>query len=209
MGGGFSYGQLGMSHHATEDLSIIRALPKIKVLAPGTIDEVRGVVKSLYESLGPAYLRLDKSKHFIEDESFCFQLGKAYKVREGDSVTLISTGGILEEVVKAADDLKESGIYCRVLSMHTVKPIDIEALKDAAINTGGIISIEENSIIGGLGGAIAENCLEYGVRPSFFKRIGLDDTYSSIVGDQKYLRNHYRMDAQHIVEVVKGLVSQE
>ena len=206
MGGGFSYGQLGMSHHATEDLSIIRALPKIKVLAPGTSNEVRGAVKSLYESLGPAYLRLDKSKHFITDESFCFQLGKAYKLREGDSVTLISSGGILEEVVKAADDLKERGIFCRVLSMHTVKPIDIDALKDAAINTGGIISIEENSIIGGLGGAIAESCFEYGIQPNFFKRIGLDDTYSSIVGDQKYLRNHYKMNAESIVKIVKGLI---
>ena len=203
MGGGFSYGQLGMTHHATEDLSIMRALANMVVLAPGCIDEVRGSMRSLHNISGPAYLRLDKSKCNIENDEFSFQLGKAYMVREGTAVTLISTGGILEEVVEASDELALEGIDCRILSMHTIKPIDTLAIESACEETGGIISIEENTIIGGLGSAIAECCLESTRRPGFFKRIGLRDTFSAIVGDQKYLREHYNMSCQYIVETVK------
>ncbi len=209
MGGGFSYGQLGMSHHATEDHSIMRALPNMTVVSPGSVFEVRGAMQALYNLSSPSYLRLDKSKADLGEYSQVFELGKASVIRNGTAVTLISSGGILEEIIQATDRLMIEGIDCRVLSMHTIKPIDIESLKKASEETGGIISVEESTIIGGLGGAIAEICLESNIRPGFFKRIGLEDTYSSIVGDQNYLRNHYKMDAQHIVEVVKGLVSQK
>jgi len=208
MGGGFSYGQLGMSHHSTEDLSIMRALPNMMVVAPGTTTEVSGAMRSLYALSGPAYLRLDKSKakDISTDDLPGFELGKAAVIRDGNAITLISSGGILEETIKAANELAKDDVSCRVLSMHTVKPIDVDALKKAAIETGGIVSVEENNIIGGLGGAIAESCLEFNVRPNLFKRIGLKDIYSSIVGDQYYLRDKYNMNSDYIVTSIKNLL---
>ena len=203
MGGGFSYGQLGMSHHATEDISIIRALPNILVLAPTSSFEVRETIKSLYKLEGPAYLRLDKSQYSDISKSLGFNFGNANTLREGASASLICAGGIMEEVIKAADELSVEGIQCRVISMHTIKPIDEKAIKLASEETGGIISIEENTIIGGLGSAIAECCLESDYHPGFFKRIGLKDCYSSIVGDQKFLRNYYEMDSESIKNIVK------
>jgi transketolase len=203
MGGGFSYGQLGMSHHATEDISIIRALPNILVLAPTSSFEVRGAIKSLYKFKGPAYLRLDKSQYRDYSESLNFSLGNANTLREGASVSLICAGGIMEEVIKAADELSVEGINCRVISMHTIKPIDEKSIKLASEETGGIISIEENTIIGGLGSAISECCLESDYHPGFFKRIGLKDCYSSVVGDQNYLRSYYEIDSKSIKRMIK------
>ena len=206
IGGGFSYGQLGMSHHATEDLSIMRALPNMTVVAPGTFNEVRGAMQALYKISTPAYLRLDKSQADISKDQPGFKLGKACMIRDGDAATLIATGGILEEALQAADVLAQNDIYCRVLSMHTIKPLDLEAIDLAIVETGAIITVEENTTIGGLGSAIAEHCLESLTRPNFFKRVGLENTYSSIVGDQKYLRDYYQMNAQNIVRIVKELV---
>ena len=206
IGGGFSYGQLGMSHHATEDLSIMRALPNMTVVAPGTFNEVRGAMQALYKIPTPAYLRLDKSQADISKDQLGFKLGKASMIRDGDAATLIATGGILEELLQAADVLAQNDVYCRVLSMHTIKPLDLEAIDLAIVETGAIITVEENTTIGGLGSAIAEHCLESLIRPNFFKRVGLEDTYSSIVGDQKYLRDYYQMNAQNIVRIVKELV---
>jgi len=206
MGGGFSYGQLGMSHHATEDISIMRALPNMLVLAPCSASEVKNTMHSLNNFMGPAYLRLDKSQYIEYSKASKFKIGKANKIREGGSVTLVSSGGIMEEVMKAAEELSIEGIDCRVLSMHTIKPLDKDAIKLASKETGGIISIEENTILGGLGSAIAEYCLESDCLPKFFHRIGLKDTYSSIVGDQKYLRNYYEMDSQFIKNTVKNKI---
>lgn len=204
-GGGFSYGQLGMSHHATEDLSIMRALPNMVVVAPSSASEVRGAMQVLYEHSGPSYLRLDKSKTECDTKMSTFQLGKAEKVCDGYGVTLVGCGGIVEELVVAANALKFEGIDCRVLSMASVKPIDGNALRIAAQETRGIVTLEENNIIGGLGSAVAEICLESNIRPGFFKRIGLNDTYSSVVGDQFYLRDHYGMSSKHIIQAVRKL----
>jgi transketolase len=207
-GGGFSYGQLGMSHHATEDLSIMRALPNMTVVAPSSATEVRGAMQALYKIQSPSYLRLDKSKTDSITEVSKFRLGKAEVVRDGDGVTLIAGGGIVEELIVAAAALELDGINCRILSMHTVKPIDKESIKLAAQETRGIVTLEENNIVGGLGSAVAEVCLESNIRPGFFKRMGLNDTYSSVVGDQFYLRNYYEMNSTHIIEVVRTLFSE-
>jgi len=193
-GGGFSYGGLGMSHHATEDLSIMRALPGVTVLAPSSAWEAGMGVIALADYPGVGYLRIDKS--IIEDpllESE-FQIGKARKLREGDAVTIISTGGIAVEAIKAAEELKDVGLDCRVLSMHTIKPIDVQAICDAFCDTKGIVTVEENTIIGGLGSAIAEVCIDMKFDVKRVVRIGMNDRYSSVVGGQEYLRGYYEMD---------------
>jgi hypothetical protein len=122
-------------------------LPNILVLAPTSSFEVRETIKSLYKLEGPAYLRLDKSQYSDISKSLGFNFGNANTLREGASASLICAGGIMEEVIKAADELSVEGIQCRVISMHTIKPIDEKAIKLASEETGGIISIEENTII--------------------------------------------------------------
>ena len=203
IGGGFSYGSLGMTHHATEDLSIMRALPNMKVISPSTLKEVRGAVKALYEQEGPSYLRLDKSDAKVDGEENKYQFGKASRIRDGEAITLIACGSVLEECIEASNILSKEKIECRILSMHTVKPLDFQSIKEATEETGGIITVEENTILGGLGGAVAESCVENKSFPSLFKRIGLKDTFSTVVGDQKYLRDHYNINSETIVKIVK------
>jgi transketolase len=108
--------------------------------------------------------------------------------------------------MRAAEQLSALGIHCRVLSMHTLKPFDVDSVLRAAAETGGIVTVEENTVIGGLGGAVAEACLEGGVPPRRFHRIGMRDQFSVIVGDQAFLRRHYGMDAHAIVTTVKRLL---
>ena len=206
IGGGFSYGQLGMSHHATEDISIMRSLPNMEVLVPSSLDEVRGSFNHIINNNGPVYLRLDKSKADFKSKNK-FSVGKASIAREGNSITLIASGSVLEEALMASEALSKENIDCRVLSMHTIKPLDTDAIQKAATETEGIVTIEENNILGGLGGAVAEVCLESGCSPKFFRRVGLNDTYSSVVGDQNYLRNHYNINNQTIIDTVREIVA--
>lgn len=209
MGGGFSYGALGMSHHATEDLSILRALPDITIVAPADDWEASEATAALVDTPGTGYLRLDKSSAGLtQHPGEKFEIGKARRLREGNDITLISTGGILVETLKAASLLADQGIDCRVVSFHTLKPLDRESLIDAVRYTGGIITIEEHTVVGGLGGAIAEFCLESAIIPQIFYRIGLRDGFSSIVGSQEYLRSRYEMDAPQIATKVMELLRQ-
>jgi transketolase len=209
VGGGFSYGSLGISHHATEDLAILRSLPGVTVVAPGDMWEAGEAVEALARTPGTAYLRLDKSSApCTQHEGESFVLGRARRLRDGNALTLVATGGILGVVLRAADELAARRIHCRVLSMHTVKPLDRMALYAAARETGGIVTIEEHTIEGGLGGAVAECCLESGVIPQLFCRMGLNDRFSSVVGSQAYLRQVYGLDERAIVARVRALLRQ-
>lgn len=203
-GGGFSYGALGMSHHATEDLSILRALPGMTVTAPCTPWETQQLTKLLINQNSVSYLRLDKSYPIKEAESkYDFKLSKYNKYRTGNDFSIFAIGGVLEEAIKASDILKKEKINVRVIGIHTIKPLNKSEIIDAALNTKGIISIEENNIIGGLGSAIAELFCNENIYPYYFKSIGLNDEYSSIVGSQKYLRDKYKINDQTIIDLIK------
>jgi transketolase len=206
-GGGFSYGSLGMSHHATEDLAILRSLPNISVLAPCTANEAGEAITAMIQCGGVGYLRLDKT--IAENSSIerPFIIGKSRRYKEGKDITLVAIGGILDDVNIASVELKKLGIDARVIGMHSIKPIDIDEIIDAATNTGGIVTVEEHNKDGGLGSAISEVCMDFGVMPKKFLRIGLDNTYSSIVGSQQYLRSRYEMDSEAIVNKVKKILN--
>jgi len=196
IGGGFSYGPLGMSHHATEDLAILRAIPGITVVSPGCLWEVEEATETLATTPGTCYLRLDKSSAGRTNRPReRFQLGKVRTLRNGRDVTLLATGGILGATLEAADRLASDGIEARVLSAHTIRPFDAETVFQACRETAGIITVEEHVVDGGLGGLVAETCLEGGVVPRAFHRIGLRAGFASVVGSQEYLRARYRMDA--------------
>lgn len=204
VGGGMSYGPVGASHHATEDFAIMCSLANMLVIAPGDHWEVAEATRALVGIPGPAYLRLDKSAAPpTHDVGETFHVGKIRMVREGWDVTLAATGGILGETLSAANILAAAGVSCRVLSVHTVRPLDQPTLESAARETGGIVTIEEHSLHGGLGGAVAQVLLEAGAAPGFFLPLGLR-TFSAIVGSQNYLRKVYGLDAGSIADAVLG-----
>jgi transketolase len=195
VGGGFSYGALGISHHATEDVAVLRAMPGLTVLTPGTRWEAEEATEVVAQTRGTCYLRLDKS--FGEEEaggSEPFGLGRARVFRQGEAATIIAMGGVLGEALRAADVLAERGVRCRVLSMATMKPFDSAAVVAACNETGGLVTVEEHVLEGGLGSAVAESCLDAGVWPRRSVRLGLRGGFSSIVGSQEYLRKQYGID---------------
>lgn len=201
VGGGFAYGSLGMTHHATEDLAIMRALPGMVVVAPGDPIEVEHATRAIVAQPGPCYLRLGRAGELtIHQSGVTFEIGKAITVRNGGDVTLISTGGLLYTAVQVAERLVQEGVQARVLSMHTVKPLDTEAVLAAARETRAIVTIEEHSVIGGLGGAVAEVLAESGALQVPFKRLGLPSVFSSHVGSQEYLRAAYGLSEDEILK---------
>jgi len=207
-GGGFSYGPLGISHHATEDLSIMRSLPEITVVSPCGRWEAAEATEAIVNAPGTCYLRLDhsggddKPKHV--GDKFC--IGKARILRNGNDCAIIVIGGILGEVWRATELLEATGIKSRIISMHTLKPLDKEVVLQACEDTRAIITVEEHTIYGGLGGAVAETLLDSGVYPKAFLRIGLEAGFSSIVGSQQYLRKRYGMDAESISRRIQVLL---
>ncbi len=201
VGAGFSYGQLGMSHFATEDLAILRALPNMMVVAPSDPWEAKALTRQMASICGPKYLRIDKGAAGCPEDLKAIRLGKGRIVRQGSDLTIVSIGAILMEALKAADLLKKTGVQARVVSLNTLKPLDEKIIFDACRETSGLICIEEHSEIGGLASAISEACLTSGNIPGFFHRIGLKDEYPTVVGDQEYLRNAYDLNAEKIISL--------
>lgn len=209
VGGGFSYGQLGMSHFATEDLAILRALPNMMVVAPSDPWETRILARQMAARKGPKYLRLDKGRAGLPEQADDVTLGQVRQVRDGNDATIVTIGAILSEALKAAATLSAAGIEARILSVHTLKPLDGAPIARAATETGALVTVEEHSVVGGLGGAVAEICLKAGAMPRGYRAVGLADCYPTIVGDQDYLRAAYAMDADAIVKAVKSAMGIE
>ena len=204
VGGGFVYGSLGMSHHATEDIAIMRALPDVTVVAPGDLVEAAEATKAIYKTPGTCYLRLGRGgEKQIHDKIDNFEIGKAIKIKDGKSVAVLSTGAIFDEVDEACRELEKEGITPSVYTFPTVKPIDKEAILECARQHGTIVTVEEHNLSGGFGSAVAEVLAEEGGIGTKLVRVALDDRYSCIVGSQKYLRKQYGIDAQAIINKVK------
>jgi len=199
VGGGLSYGPLGMTHHATEDLAVMRSLPQMTVVAPGDPLETAAATRLLTQGIGPAYLRLGRDDEpLVHQREIDFAIGKAITVRHGSHLTLISTGAMLPTAAAAAESLALQGFHARVLSMHTLKPLDTDAVLAAARQTGLVVTLEEHSIIGGLGGAVAEVLCEAGIAGVRFRRFGLPSQFDDTVGDQQHLRRIHGLDAHSV-----------
>jgi len=204
-GGGFTYGALGMSHHTTEDLSVMRSLPGVTVVAPCNKWEAECATINLAKTPGVGYLRIEKNTGGEYDEEHSFQIGKAIQVKrakKNNDVSFLVTGGIMKEVREAVVQLESHDISSSIISIHTLKPLDTDMIITCVKQSKLIVTVEENNVLGGLGGAVAEYCLESGNLPLLFLRIGMKDMYSSIVGDQQYLRKHYNMDSKSITNRV-------
>lgn len=207
VGGGYVYGSLGMSHHATEDIAILRALPDVTVICPGDPNEAALAVRKIANTKGTCYLRLGRGGEKTVNNIKEFEIGKAYKLRElkelPKKVAIFSTGAILEETSLACDMLEESGIAVEQYSFPTVKPIDKEVIKDCVNKFENIFTVEEHNIIGGFGSAVAEVMAELDHKAKLH-RIGINDFYCIEVGSQAYLRKQVGINANGIVEKVKG-----
>ena len=202
VGGGFVYGSLGMSHHATEDIAVMRALPGVAVLCPGDLVEAEEATKAIAKYPGTCYLRLGRGgEKRIHDHIDNFEIGKAIKIHDGEKIAIFSTGAIFEEVADAEAILAEHDIYPAVYTFPTVKPIDRAAIVRCAADFDMIVTVEEHNIVGGFGSAVAEVLAELPERASLL-RIGIHDTYSSIVGSQKYLRSQFGLNSGGIATQV-------
>lgn len=207
VGSGFSYGPLGMSHHATEDVSVLRAIPGITLFSPCDLWEALEATEAAAKTPGTCYLRLDKSAAGgKEAPGETFVVGRPRLRRQGSDVTIIGTGGIVEEALKAAEALASEGIQTRVLGAHTLRPFEPDSILAAARETRAVVTLEEHTVEGGLGGLVAETLLEHGAMPKKFRRMGLRNGFSSIVGSQAYLRQRYELDAPAIARTIRGLL---
>lgn len=204
VGGGFVYGSLGMSHHATEDIAMMRALPDVTVLAPGDLVEAECATKAIYEQQGTCYLRLGRGgEKRIHEKIDGFKIGKAIEIQTGEKVAVFSTGAIFDEVNEACEELKTQGIIPTVYTFPTVKPIDKNVIVECGKTHKAIVTVEEHNLSGGFGSAVAEVLAENDGMKAKLVRVALDDRYSCIVGSQKYLRHQYFIDAKTIIEKVK------
>ena len=200
VGGGFVYGSLGMSHHATEDLSTMRALPDVAVFAPADKVEAAAVAKAVAAYPGTCYIRLGRGgEKVIREEIGEFVVGKAIPVCYGSRVAIFSTGDIAGEVMKAKEILKSRGITPTIYTFPTVKPVDAETIRACAERHELIVTCEEHNIVGGLGSAVAEVLAEM-QNAARMVRVGINDTYCGIVGDQNHLRAHYGLTGAQIAE---------
>jgi len=208
VGAGVAYGELGVSHHSTEDIAIMRSLPNMVVIAPCDIPEARASICKIMEYKGPVYYRCGyKNEKDVHQGKIDFEIGKAITVKEGNDATIIFTGTIGYNAKIAAENLYKEGINIRVISMHTIKPIDKETIIQAAKKTKKIITIEEHNLSGGLGSAVAEVLADEGILGAIkFKRIGFPDIYITKVGNQEWIREEYGLGIKSIETEIRKIL---
>ncbi|MFH1947169.1 MAG: transketolase C-terminal domain-containing protein [Candidatus Magasanikbacteria bacterium] len=205
VGGGFAYGTLGTTHYGLEDLAIMRSLPNMKVVAMSDPLEAGQLFEQILNTKGPWYIRLNRGgeKALVEQISPP-QIGIGSVLKNGSQVTIFSIGAITDVALSASANLEKSGIQAEVIHMHTLKPLDKEIIMDRARTRVAIITLEEHSIIGGLGSAVAEVLADNGLAVPF-RRLGLHDKYLSVIGRQDFLRTQAGLSEEVVVDVIKEL----
>lgn len=201
---GISVGEDGATHQCNEDIALMRTIPGMVVINPSDDVEARVAVKAAYEHEGPVYLRFGRlAVPVINDrEDYKFELGKGVVLREGKDITLIATGLPVAETLEAAEKLAADGIDAKVINIHTIKPLDEELIVEAAKETGKVVTIEEHSVIGGLGSAVCDVLSEKA--PTKVLKIGINDTYGES-GPAVELVKKYGLDAESIYKKIKEL----
>jgi transketolase len=202
VGAGLSYAGLGPTHHSCEDVALLRALPNMVVICPADAWEVRAALRAVMRQDKPAYIRMGKKgepvvhKGFPED----FEIGKALTIEEGEDVCLLSTGTMLPEVVEAGHLLRAKGVSAKVVSFHTVKPLDAACLAESFERFKLVATIEEHSLIGGFGSAVAEWTVDHSIRPRHFLRFGTPDAFFKLSGEQEFAREKLGLTGPQIAE---------
>lgn len=204
---GISVGEDGGSHQSIEDIALMRVIPNMTVLSPADAVETEKMMDAALAINGPVYIRLGRSDvPVLFDENYVFEVGKAGLLKSGEDVTIIATGMMVGPAMEAAERLKVDGISAQVLNMGSIKPIDVDAISDAAIKTGAIVTAEEHSIIGGLGSAVAEVLGD--VAPVPLERVGVKDLFGQS-GKVAPLMEKYGLTANDIVEAAKKAIGRK
>ena len=203
---GIAMGFYGTSHHATEDLAVVRAMANMTVVAPCDAGSLRWLLEDSVAYDGPIYFRLSRGRDpdVYAERPAGFRIGAAETLRSGGDVVILATGTVVRPALDAATVLAAEGVDATVIDAHTVKPLDVERIVAAASATGAVLTVEEHNVLGGLGGAVAETLLEQGVACRF-RRHGLRDEYS-VIGPPLQLYEHYRLDAAGIAGEVRCLL---
>ena len=199
---GISTGEDGATHQCLEDIGIMRTIPGMVVLNPADHYEMMAATKAAIEYNGPVYIRLGRLAvdSFNDPDTYTFELGKGITLHEGNDVAVIATGLVVNEALKAVKELEAEGINARLINIHTIKPIDRQAIIDAARDTGAIVTAEEHSVIGGLGGAVSEVICE--TVPVPVVKLGVEDVFGRS-GPAVELLHIYGLDAENIVKKTK------
>lgn len=204
---GVSYGALGSTHHATHDLAALRAIHNISIVAPADNFETAEAIKAAAQIQHPVYIRFGKRPMYhLHGPGAEFAVGKSITVREGTDIAFIATGETVYNALMAAVAMETDGLACRVISMHTVKPLDAEAVRRAASETRAIVTVEEHSVHGGLGEACAGVLIQAGLSVPF-KIVGLPDEYT-VTGSQMEILEHYGISAEGLVQTARVLLNQ-
>jgi transketolase len=205
LGAGFAYGNLGMSHHATEDIACMRSLPNLTVFSPCDPLETVAVTKAAIALNGPCYIRLGRGGEPNLWSSFEeLTVGKAYPYKHGEEGVIFATGSIIQEAKAALEELQKRGHDIGLYSFPTIKPIDRQTVIDCALKFPYIISLEEHNVVGGFGSAISEVLSSIPEKHAVLKRIGLQDVYTCQIGDTEYLRHFYHLDKDAVIQAVEG-----
>jgi transketolase len=203
---GVSYGALGATHHSLHDYAALRAIHNMTIITPADNFETRETIKAIHNAPHPVYVRLGKAPQpHVHNEGDSFIIGKAALIRDGRDLSFIACGETVSIAVAAAEQLFAEGLTCRVLSMHTIKPLDKEAVRKAAQETGAMITIEEHSVNGGLGEACAAFLMQQGVCLPF-KIVGFPDEYM-VTGSQTEIFNHYGISVDGLAETAQQLIT--
>jgi transketolase len=204
VGAGLAYSGLGPTHHACEDISFLRSIPNMVVICPGDAHEVRGALRAAMQQDRPVYIRMGKKGEPIVHSGAVadFTIGKAITIFEGEDVCLLSTGNMLPEVIETAHLLKEKGVSAKVVSFHTVKPLDEGCLKEAFSRFKLVATIEEHSLIGGFGAAVSEWLADTDTKRRKFLRIGTPDAFFKKSGEQEYAREMLGLSAHQIADKI-------
>ena len=201
LGGGFAYGQLGMSHHATEDIAAMRALPNMRVFVPADPTETRAAVTAACETDGPCYIRLGRGgEKSLHAEKEIEDIHRIQMLSKHGTVNILSIGSVAEEAVASANLLYSQGVCVGVYTVPTIKPIDRTGILEVASTSACLLTLEEHNVVGGLGSAVADLLAETGGVHAPLIKLGLQDVYPSIVGSQQYLRDYYGFSAEKIVK---------
>lgn len=208
IGAGMSYGYLGPTHHATEDIAVLRTLPNLTLLSPATAKEAKVLVNYAYNINGPVYIRLGNNlKEELYGDEMKVVPGKGTVLQKGRDMVIFSTGDITYQVMEAARRLEQDDITATVVSMHTIKPFDEELVSEMISIHKKVFTVEEHSIIGGLGGAVAEVMAEKGCT-AVLNRIGLNNTFAHGYGTQEQVRQVNELDVSGIYQTIKKCIQE-
>ncbi len=207
-GGGVVYAPLGPTHLATEDIAIMRAIPGMTVVAPCDADEMRRVLPATLQWPGPVYVRIAKGgDRIVSSDEHPFAIGRAIPMREGADVLLVSTGVTTQIALDAAEALAAGAIEATVLHVHTLKPLDVKQIVGRAAGVGAVVTIEEHSIVGGLGSAVAEALLEGGQGATPFARLAFPDVFPHELGSQAQIMAHYGLTSDALADRARSLLA--